>query len=72
MKDGKINNNRFSKYIIPTAMDVPVTSSSLKTLRTQRPMAQRVEPVMVPVAPAILNAIHNAVGVRIMALPATP
>jgi CO/xanthine dehydrogenase Mo-binding subunit len=27
---------------------------------------------MVPVAPAILNAIYDAIGVRIYELPATP
>ncbi len=30
------------------------------------------EPVMVPVAPAILNAIYDAIGVRITTLPASP
>lgn len=29
------------------------------------------EPSLVPTAPAILNAIHDAVGVRITSLPAT-
>ncbi len=27
---------------------------------------------MIPTAPAILNAIHDAVGVRIRKIPATP
>jgi len=30
------------------------------------------EPTSVPTAAAILNAIHDAVGVRITSLPATP
>jgi CO/xanthine dehydrogenase Mo-binding subunit len=30
------------------------------------------EPAMVPTIPAIMNAIYDAVGVRITALPATP
>ena len=30
------------------------------------------EPAMVPTAPAIMNAIYDAVGVRIKSLPATP
>ncbi len=75
VKDGKINNNRFSKYIIPTAMDVPVINKYLiEDPENTAPYGAKGigEPVMVPVAPAILNAIHNAVGVRIMALPATP
>jgi CO/xanthine dehydrogenase Mo-binding subunit len=30
------------------------------------------EPSMIPTAPAIINAIYDAVGVRIHSLPATP
>jgi len=30
------------------------------------------EPSLIPTAPAILNAIYDAVGVRIYDLPATP
>ena len=30
------------------------------------------EPALVPTAPAILGAIHHAIGVRIRRLPATP
>ena len=30
------------------------------------------EPTLVPTAPAILNAIYDAVGVRLYSLPATP
>jgi CO/xanthine dehydrogenase Mo-binding subunit len=30
------------------------------------------EPALIPTAPAILGAIHHAVGVRITTLPASP
>jgi CO/xanthine dehydrogenase Mo-binding subunit len=30
------------------------------------------EPALIPTAPAILNAIHHAAGVRLRQLPATP
>jgi CO/xanthine dehydrogenase Mo-binding subunit len=30
------------------------------------------EPAMVPTIPAVMNAIYDAVGVRIFDLPATP
>lgn len=30
------------------------------------------EPAMVPTCPAIMNAIYDAVGIRIQSLPATP
>lgn len=75
VKDGKINNNRFSKYIIPTSMDVPVINKYLiEDPENTAPYGAKGigEPVMVPVAPAIINAIHDATGVWIAALPATP
>lgn len=75
VKEGKITNNRFSKYIIPTAMDVPVINKYLiEDPENTAPYGAKGigEPVMVPVAPAILNAIYDAVGIRITALPATP
>ena len=30
------------------------------------------EPALIPTAPAILNAIHHAAGIRIRRVPATP
>lgn len=75
VKDGKINNNRFSKYIIPTSMDVPVINKYLiEDPENTAPYGAKGigEPVMVPVAPAIINAIHDAVGIWITELPATP
>jgi CO/xanthine dehydrogenase Mo-binding subunit len=30
------------------------------------------EPAMIPTIPAVMNAIYDAVGVRIVSLPATP
>ncbi len=75
VKEGRINNNRFSKYIIPTAMDVPVINKYLiEDPESTAPYGAKGigEPVMLPVAPAILNAIHDAAGIRITELPATP
>lgn len=75
VRDGRINNNRFSKYILPTAMDVPVINKFLiEDPENTAPYGAKGigEPVMLPVAPAILNAIHNAAGVWIKELPATP
>jgi len=75
VKNGKITNNRFSKYIIPTAMDVPVINKYLieDPEHTAPYGAKGIgEPVMVPVAPAILNAIHDAAGIWLTELPATP
>lgn len=75
VKDGVIKNNRFAKYIIPTAMDIPeIQKVIVEDPENTAPYGAKGigEPVMVPVAPAILNAIYDAIGVRILEVPATP
>lgn len=75
VKNGKILNNKFAKYIIPTAMDIPTIHKYLiEEPEITAPYGAKGigEPVMTPVAPAILNAIADATGVRIRSLPATP
>jgi CO/xanthine dehydrogenase Mo-binding subunit len=75
LKEGRIKNNKFSKYIIPTALDLPeIEKIIIEDPEPTGPFGAKGigEPVMIPVAPAILNAIYNAVGVRILELPATP
>lgn len=75
VREGRINNNRFSKYILPTTMDVPeINKYLIEDPEHTAPYGAKGigEPVMVPVAPAILNAIHDATGVWITELPATP
>lgn len=75
IEKGKINNNKFSRYLIPTAMDVvDVENIIVEDPETTAPYGAKGigEPVTIPVAPAILNAIYDAVGVRITELPVTP
>ena len=72
---GKMKNMKFSKYLIPTAMDmVEVENIIVEEPESTAPFGAKGigEPVMIPVGPAILNAIYDAVGVRITELPATP
>ncbi len=62
-------------YLIPSAGDVPAIESIL--IEDASPMgpfgAKGIgEQAVIPTAPAILNAIHDAVGVRIHKIPATP
>lgn len=75
LNDGKIKNNKFSKYIIPTSFDIPkIEKIIIEEPESTGPFGAKGigEPVMIPVAPAILNAIYDAVGVRITELPASP
>jgi aldehyde oxidoreductase len=62
-------------YLIPTIGDMPLVESIL--IEDPSPIgplgAKGIgEQALIPTAPAILNAIYDAVGVRIRKLPATP
>lgn len=74
LNKGSIKNTNFSNYIIPTSKDVPkIKSFFVEDLEKTGPYGAKGlgEPVMIPTAPAILNAIYDAVGVRLCDLPAT-
>lgn len=75
LKNGVMGNRKFSKYLIPTAMDVTeLTKIIVEEPESTAPYGAKGigEPVMIPVTPAILNAIFDATGVRITELPITP
>jgi aldehyde oxidoreductase len=62
-------------YLIPSAGDMPAVESIL--IEDPSPIgpfgAKGIgEQAVIPTAPAILNAIHDAIGVRIHRIPATP
>ncbi len=72
-RSGRTDN--LHDYLVPTAGDVPTITCHL--VEDGEPLgpygAKGVgEPALVATAPAILNAIHDAVGVRVRRLPATP
>ncbi|MGB9295459.1 MAG: xanthine dehydrogenase family protein molybdopterin-binding subunit, partial [Pseudolabrys sp.] len=72
---GRTSTSGLAKYILPTALDVPqVNSIIIEDPDPIGPLGVKGvgEPAMVPTIPAIMNAIYDAVGVRITALPATP
>lgn len=65
----------FAKYILPTALDIPkITSVIVEDRDPLGPLGVKGigEPAMVPTIPAIMNAVYDAIGVRITSLPATP
>ena len=75
LKDGHTTTHGFAKYILPTSLDVPqITSVIVEDPDPIGPLGVKGigEPAMVPTIPAVMNAVYDAVGVRITALPATP
>lgn len=75
LEDGHTSTSGFAKYILPTSLDVPrVNSIIIEDPDPIGPLGVKGigEPAMVPTIPAVMNAIYDAVGVRIFDLPATP
>lgn len=68
--------NSFTEYLLPTAMDTPEITTAIieEAPDSTGPFGAKGmgEAAAVPAAPAILNAIYNAVGVRLTELPITP
>ncbi len=72
---GETTNPSFLSYKIPTTLDmVPITAHLVEPYFAPGPFGAKSigEPASVPTAPAIANAIANAIGVRIHDLPITP
>jgi len=74
---GKMVNRNWHDYKIPTAMDVPAEMISLPVEIADREAnttgAKGLgEPVTIPTAAAIANAVYNAVGVRMAGTPISP
>ena len=68
LEDGHTTTPGFAKYILPTSLDVPhVTSIIVEDPDPIGPLGVKGigEPAMVPTIPAVMNAIYDAVGVRI-------
>jgi|SRR5271157_2806325 len=75
VEKGVLRNGNFLDYKMPTAKDVPpIDVVVVETDEKAGPFGAKGvgEPGLVPTAPAIANAIYDAVGVRITDLPITP
>ena len=75
-KAGRTLNAGFRDYKIPTAweMGFPIDLELVETDDAEGPFGAKGvgEPGLVPTAPALANAIYDAIGVRIRDLPITP
>lgn len=74
-QNGRLMNGNFLDYKIPTVKDVPpIQPVIVETDEKDGPFGAKGigEPGLVPTAPAIANAIYDAIGVRIKDLPITP
>jgi CO/xanthine dehydrogenase Mo-binding subunit len=74
--DGQLRNPNFAEYKIPGIRDLPeqLTGEVVDAVQQSGPYGAKGvgETGTFAVAPAIANAIHDAVGVRLMELPITP
>jgi CO/xanthine dehydrogenase Mo-binding subunit len=75
-KDGKVLTNMLSNYLIPTVLDIPdvVESVILEFAEPNGPYGARgmAEMPYLPLAPAIMAAMHDATGVWFHEFPLTP
>ena len=72
---GAMLNPNLLDYRLPTATDVPLIDILLVEVNSAvgtYGLRHAGEPPIIPVLPAVANAIHSAVGVRIKELPMTP
>ena len=72
---GVVESDNFTTYKIPSALDIP----EIEVIIVEQPVpsgpfgAKSVgESGLIAIAPAIANAIYDAIGVRIKELPITP
>ncbi len=70
-EEGRITNNRFSRYRVPRFRDVPKLETVLVD-RPDLPSAGAGETPIVALAPALSNAVFQAAGVRLRSLPLAP
>jgi CO/xanthine dehydrogenase Mo-binding subunit len=75
VKKGEFKNTGFSTYIIPTSLDATKHETIVvDLLEPEGPFGAKGigEASTCAIAPAIANAIYDAVGIRMDSLPITP
>jgi CO/xanthine dehydrogenase Mo-binding subunit len=72
---GRARTGSLACYLVPTPLDVPeIECLIVEVADPNGPYGAKgvSEPATIPTTPAILNAIYDAVGVRVQTTPATP
>ncbi|MFQ6076030.1 MAG: xanthine dehydrogenase family protein molybdopterin-binding subunit [Candidatus Bathyarchaeia archaeon] len=76
VEDGAVLNKSFLDYVIPSVEDTPEIAEAILVEEPYRHSAFGAkgvgEPAIISVIPAIINAIHQATGLRLRRLPVTP
>jgi xanthine dehydrogenase D subunit len=75
MKGGYHLTKNLTDYIIPTIRETPdIETIPVESMEASNPFGAKgiAEVVMIPIIPAIMNAIYDAVGIRVKKLPAKP
>ena len=75
LDEGIPRTDSLAFYLVPTSMDVPeIDCQIVEVPDPNGPFGAKgiAEPATIPTTPAILNAIYDAVGMRITDTPATP
>jgi len=75
VKEGEFQTRSFSTYIVPTALDIPDQETiPVKSREETGPFGAKGigEAALAGVAPAVANAVYNAIGIRFTELPITP
>jgi len=75
VEKGRVLNPSFHEYKLPTAVDIPeIHFYPIETFDQQGPYGSKGvgEAPLIPTAPAIANAVSDAIGIKIDDLPITP
>jgi xanthine dehydrogenase molybdenum-binding subunit len=75
LKEGEVLNPNFTDYKLLTALDIPkMDAIMVEEPHDEGPYGAKGvgEPALAPTAPAIANAVYDAIGVRVKDLPLTP
>jgi len=76
LEGGRVMNPGFKDYVIPSSLDAPEIAETIIVEKPYRHGAFGAkgvgEPAIISIVPAIANAIHHAIGLRVTPLPIRP